>query len=194
MPPDPASRASSARPAPDDELRPLPAAPARRRQLKVIGRQPLEAAFEAALSRSLRRHAAQLPARTVAAIQEQAFREFMQLVGRKVRSVNGVSKRDFLAELERSHAHALQERERVRHELERLQLRAEVLRRGATGHEPGTTSPLSEGLQELFRRAERGDIDLASLEHEVGRFPLPVPSSGPGGETAVLVGRIGTGR
>lgn len=178
MPTDPDRRAASAQPAPGapgaatpgargSELRPQPPAPARRRQLKVIGRQPLEAAFEAALSRSLRRHAPHLPPRAVTAIQEQAFREFMQLVGRKVRNVNGVSKRDFLAELERSHADALRERERVRHELERLQLRAEVLRRTTTSQEPNAASPLSEGLQELFRRAERGEMDLASLEQEV---------------------------
>lgn len=147
------------------ELHPAPATPAKRRQLKVIGRQPLEAAFEAALMRSLRAHAPTLSERQRLAIREQAFRDFMQLVGRKVRSVNGVSKRDFLAELERSHSDALRERESVRAELERLQLRTEVLRR-SSADETGDSS-LSEGLLELFRRAERGELDLSSLKQEV---------------------------
>lgn len=150
---------------PEEASSPAP----RERQLKVIGRQPLAAAFEAALARSLRRHLPELDERRIALVREQAFRDFMQLVGQKVRNLRGVSKRDFLAELERSHTEVLQQREEARRELARLQLRVEVIQRlkRDQGALDAGGSPLNEGLQELFRRAQRGELSLEDLKQEV---------------------------
>ena len=156
------------RPERPDEASPAPAPP-RQRQLRVISRQPLEAAFEAALARSLRRHAPKLDERTIAIVREQAFRDFMQLVGQNVRSVRGVSKREFMAELERSHADVMRQREDARHELARLRLRVELLRRlkSGQGSDGDAGSPLNDALQLLFRRARSGELDMDELKREV---------------------------
>lgn len=138
------------------------------RQLKVIGRRPLEAAFEAALARSLRRHAPELDEERVALVREQAFRDFMRLVGSQVRSLRGISKRDFLADLEQSHAAVLREREEARRELARLEVRAAVVRRMEAPREAeGAGTPLNDGLQEIFQRAERGELAMEDLRQEV---------------------------
>lgn len=146
----------------------------RQRQLRVISRQPLEAAFEAALARSLRRHAPELDERTIAIVREQAFRDFMQLVGQNVRNVRGVSKREFMAEFERSHADVLKQREEARRELARLQLRVELLRRlkAGQGSADEAGSPLDEALQLLFRRARSGELDMDDLKREVELMAL----------------------
>jgi len=161
---------------PDDLVRPVerPAdTGTRRRDLKVISRQPLEAAFALALERSMRRHAPAVSASVLDRVRGDAFREFLSLVKRRVRNLRGVPKSEFLAELERSHNVVLKKRDEARAELARLRIHAEVFRH-LDEVPPGTGqddvllgSTMSEGIRTLFERAEKGELDPGTLREEI---------------------------
>lgn len=151
--PGPPARSGAETPSPEPEVR---ADAPRRRELKVIRRGTMREAFEASVEKALYAHLSRLPAGTASRILRDAFEDFTRRVRENVRSVRGVTKRDFLAQLERSHDRILVEREKAREELAKLQEQVETFR-DVDDSSPGLT------------RSERSR-SLAAYESQIDVF------------------------
>ena len=159
------------------ELKPRPAVQ-QRRNLKMIRRGSLQSALDLAVCRALEAHAQELGSRRSEAIRERAQREFMRLVRSNVRNVRGMSKSEFLTQLEESRDRILLERNKAVDELSKLSVRADAFRKLKEADErarkrSGAASAslhdqeLEAGLARLFELAAKGELSSEALRDEI---------------------------
>jgi len=148
------------------------------RRLKIIAREPLETAIDVAVSRALRAHFKRLPQAQSSAIRDTARRELLELLRQNGKRVRGISKSQFMVELERSRNKLLADRDRARQELDELRQRSEMLsslredeERALESQAPGIRAAgereLEAGMGELLRLFQEGEIDAAEFQRRV---------------------------
>ena len=161
-----------------DALVPVPASaiPRRGRRLKVIREKPLAAVMDLAVSRVLRRRLKRYDPKTVEAVQNEIAREFQALLKENSRSVRGMSKQKFMAELERSRNEILRSRDEAQAKLDEMlkkldffssiqELDDRAQERGAKSFEEVHRHTLAARIQDLLASADRGEITPAELQH-----------------------------
>ncbi len=113
-----------------------PGAPDRKpggRKLRVLGKEPLAAVLDVAAARAIERVLPGTTIQDVDAIRDVLRREFTKLVKDSTRAVRGVSKSEFLLELERERDKILASKRAAEQELEELQERTSFLREMMAG-------------------------------------------------------------
>ena len=98
------------------------------RKLRVIGKEPLAAVLDLAVSRALRRVSGAYDPAHVEEVQEVCRVEFRRLLKDNARPMRGVTKSQFLLELERSQHKMLAAKDKAQKELSELSERSELLR------------------------------------------------------------------
>ncbi|HED67000.1 MAG TPA: hypothetical protein ENJ09_15770 [Planctomycetes bacterium] len=130
----------------------------RGKRLRLIGREPLETALDLAVSRALRRTMPVYETERVSAIQDIVRTEFALLLKNNGRTVRGVGKSEFLAELERSRNQIIAARDRAKSELDEVRERMEFLRGivGAEGGDAGSAPTFESAFERPFLRILEG--------------------------------------
>jgi len=144
------------------------------RRLRVIGREPLAAVLDLALSRALVRVTDAVAPGRLVELQRRLRIEFAQLIKDNARPMRGVSKNQFLQELEHSRNKILEVKERAQKELGELHERSSLLRdlveqddssdrRFAGEHGARFEAELARRFRAILRHSDLGPASSRSL-------------------------------
>lgn len=177
MSPEPTAQRPNEGNRPHEQGRPV--ATARRRRLNLVSKKSIAPMVEGAVERALAPLSGELSSKSRILIRAALQREFMQAIREGGRRVSGMSKEDFLAELERSRNKIVLDRKRASEELQGLESELQKMRAGgreaasrafkkrADAGSEDRAGEVAAEIRKLFAAAETEGTDLRELERKI---------------------------